>query len=100
LPIQPPVQRGWQLGVRYNNTDTGIVLTNVVRGSAAQLAGLQIGDRIVALGTERVGLVGNQVVQTSQVLQRQVSFQGDVLLLVQPRNNRGLINFSVRLGRR
>ena len=41
--------------------------------------------------------LGYRAVEVRQVVQRQASFQGDVLLLVQSRNNRGLINVSVRL---
>ena len=97
LPNFRPAPGGWQLGVQGDKTDTGILITSVVRGSPAERAGLRRGDRILTIGTERVGVVGNRPVPTRKVLRRQVDFQGDVLLLVQPRNNRGLINVSVRL---
>ena len=94
---QRPGQRGWQLGIHADKTDTGLLITGVVRGSAAERAGLRRGDRILTIGTERVGRVGNRTIPTRQVLRRQADFQGDVLLLVQPNRNRGLINVSIRL---
>ena len=97
LPIQRPGQGGGQLGVHADKTDTGMLSTSVIRGSAADRAGLERGDRILAIGTERVGLVGNRAISTRKVLRRQSDFQGDVLLLVQPRRGRGLINVSIRL---
>ena len=99
LPGQRPAQGGWQLGIHADKTDTGMLITSVVRGSAAERAGLRRGDRILAIGTERVGRVGNRAIATRKVLRRQADFQGDVLLLVQPQRNRGLINVSIRLDR-
>lgn len=99
LPGQRPGQGGWQLGIHADKTDTGMLITSVVRGSAAERAGLRRGDRILAIGTERVGRVGNRAIATRKVLRRQADFQGDVLLLVQPQRNRGLINVSIRLDR-
>jgi PDZ domain len=105
-PFRPPVTSspnqgivggGWQLGIHADKTDTGMLITSVVRGSAAARAGLERGDRILAVGTERVGLVGNRSTSMRKVLRRQADWQGDVLLLVKPRRNRGLINVSVRL---
>jgi hypothetical protein len=97
-PNQRPVNDGWQLGVHADNTSTGMLITSVERGSAAARGGLERGDRILAVGTERVGFVGNHSVPVRKVLRRQADFQGDVLLLVQ-RRNRGLINMSIRLDR-
>jgi predicted metalloprotease with PDZ domain len=98
LPNQRPSQGGWQLGVHADETDTGMLITSVVRGSVADRAGLERGDRILAVGTERVGIVGNRAVSMSKVLRRQADFQGDVLLLIKSRRSRGLINVSIRLG--
>jgi hypothetical protein len=97
LPDQRPAQRGWKLAINGQKTDTGILVASVVRGGASDRAGLRSGDRILAIGAERVGIIGNRAVPTREVLRRQVDFQGDVLLLVQRRNSRGLINVSIRL---
>jgi hypothetical protein len=94
-----PVQGRWRLGVHADKTDTGMLITSVVRGSAGDRARLERGDRILAVGTERVGFVGNRGVSMPKVLNRQADFQGNVLLLVQSRRNRGLINVSIRLDR-
>lgn len=89
----------WQLGVHADDTRTGMLITSVVRGSAADRAGLQRGDRILTVGTERVGLIGFQAVPMRQVLRRQADFQGDVVLLVKRQRNRSLANLTVRLDR-
>jgi predicted metalloprotease with PDZ domain len=89
----------WQLGVHADDTRTGMLITSVVRGSAADRAGLVRGDRILTVGTERVGLIGFQAVPMRKVLRRQADFQGEVVLLVKRQRTRGLANLTVRLDR-
>ncbi|MDA7979081.1 MAG: M20/M25/M40 family metallo-hydrolase [Pirellulales bacterium] len=53
VPTQPPPSR---LGIRWSPEDesNGLILTEVVNGSAAQTAGLRIGDRLLAFNSERI----------------------------------------------
>lgn len=99
LPIQRPVPSGWQLGLHADKTDLGMLVTSVNRGSAADRAGLERGDRILAVGDERVGFVGSRGVSMRNALARQADFRGHVVLLVQSRRHRGLTNVSVHLDR-
>src|SRR5690606_27079146 len=71
LPNQRPAQGEWQLGVHADDTRTGMRITQVIRGSAAARAGLEAGDKILTVGTERVGLIGNRSVPMRSVLRRQ-----------------------------
>ena len=51
-PVKPAVVGlGWQLEQRPGG---GLWLTRINRGGSAQLAGLQVGDELIALGQERV----------------------------------------------
>lgn len=94
--IAPP--RGdWKLGVWVYNTDTGVVITRVQRGSAAERRGLERGDRIVSVGGYQVGYVGDYLYPLGYELQRQVDRRGNVLLLVQNVRNNELTSFEVRL---
>lgn len=99
LPIQRPVQSGWQLGLHAEKTDLGMLVTSVNRGSAADRAGLERGDRILSVGDERVGFVGSRGVSMRNALARQADSRGHVILLVQSRRHRGLTNVSVHLDR-
>lgn len=94
--IAPP--RGdWKLGVWGYNTDTGVVITRVQRGSAADRRGLEQGDRIVTVGGYQVGLVGDYLYPLGYELQRQADRRGNVLLLVQDVRKDELTSFDLRL---
>ena len=94
--IAPP--RGdWRLGVWVYNTDTGVVITRVQSGSAADRQGLERGDRIVGVGGYQVGYVGDYLYPLGYELQRQAGRRGNVLLLVQNVRNNELASFDVRL---
>ena len=103
--VQPrfaPPQGDWKLGVWANNTDTGVVITRVGPRSAAASAGLENGDRIVAIGGYQVGYVGDLLFPLGYELQRQADSRGRVELLVQNVRNKQLQNVPVQLdgGRR
>jgi PDZ domain-containing protein len=94
--IAPP--RGdWKLGVWVYNTDTGVVITRIERGSAADRRGLERGDRIVTVGGYQVGYVGDYLYPLGYELQRQAGRRGDVSLLVQDVRRNELSSFDVRL---
>ncbi|PJF20942.1 MAG: hypothetical protein CUN56_13615 [Phototrophicales bacterium] len=51
----PPINmHGAFLGVRVNETDEGLVVDEVIEGSPAQAAGLQVGDILVAINDEDI----------------------------------------------
>ncbi len=95
----PPERLRWRLGVFAYNTDTGIVVTRVVPGSAAERTGLERGDRIVAIDGFQVGWVEDHLYPLSQELQRQADGRGNVMLLIQNVRNSELLNRRVRLDR-
>jgi S1-C subfamily serine protease len=92
-----PPRGEWRLGVWAYNTDTGVVITRVVPGSAAERQGLERGDRIVAVGGYQVGYVGDLLYPLGYELQRQAGRRGKVLLLVQNVRNDELLSMEVQL---
>jgi hypothetical protein len=84
----------WQLGVQVRNLDTGVQLTNVVRGGVADRNGLSQGDIIVAVGGFQVGYVDGLLYDLGDELARNVDRRGRVTLLVlRNRDGRLLNNF-------
>lgn len=98
LQVAPP-GNNWKLGVYAYNTETGVVVTRVVRGTAAAEVGLERGDRIVAVGGFQIGFVDNQLFPLGHELQRQANRRGEVTLLVQNVRNNRLLNIPVGLDR-
>lgn len=100
--IQPrwvPPRGDGKLGVWAHNTDSGVVITRVARGSAAERIGLERGDRIVSVGGYQVGYVGDLLYPLGFELRRHADSRGDVLLLVQNVRNKDLMNLTARLDR-
>jgi S1-C subfamily serine protease len=96
-PGRPSRSDGWRLDVLATESDTGMLVTQVVPGGAGARAGLERGDRIVAVGVDRVGFVGRQTPSFRDALQRNANARGKVLLLVQNRRNGNLVNRNVSL---
>jgi hypothetical protein len=94
-----PPRGDWKLGVWVHNSETGVVVTRVASGSAAERRGLEPGDRIVSVGGFQVGYVGDLLYPLGYELQRQAGGRGDVLLLVQNVRGNGLVNLEVQLDR-
>jgi S1-C subfamily serine protease len=97
--IVPPDGRQWRLGVFVFNTESGVVITRIVPGSAATRIGLERGDRIVSIGGYQIGWVDDRLYPLGSELQRHAGGRGDVLLLVQNVRNRRLQNLQVQLDR-
>ncbi len=89
----------WRLGVSTEDTAAGVVIRDVVRGSAAYRAGLERGDRIVAVAGYQVGIVDGRAYDLGDELQARASDRGRVRLLVQNARNRELLNLEVELDR-
>jgi uncharacterized lipoprotein YbaY len=103
--IRPPSNNGnWRLGVTVDNTATGVRVRKVERGSAADSAGIEVGDVIITVGGYQVGYVGGRLFDVGEEFRRRVDSQGRVELLVRDvrRNelrvlNVGLKSASVRI---
>jgi hypothetical protein len=93
-----PPRGEWKLGVWGYNTDSGVVITRVAPGGAAQSQGMEAGDRIVTVGGYQVGYVGDLLYPLGYELQRQAGPRGEVRLLVQNVRGKELVNLDVRLG--
>jgi uncharacterized lipoprotein YbaY len=72
----------WQLGVGVQNTNTGILLTQVVPGSPAANQGLMVGDRILAVCGQQVGYVDGRLVDLGDAINRYISPTRQITLLV------------------
>jgi hypothetical protein len=96
-PRYLPPRGDWKLGIYAYNTDTGVIITRVLPGSAAARRGLERGDRIVSVGGYQVGYVDNYLYPLGHELQRQADRRGEVLLLVQNVRNDRLESFPIQL---
>ncbi|MHB8899927.1 MAG: PDZ domain-containing protein [Thermoguttaceae bacterium] len=91
------VEPRWRLGVFASNTDTGVVITRVIPGSAAWRVGFEPGDRIVAVGGYQVGVVDQRVFYLGEELQQRADPRGRVLILAQNVRDDRLLNIDVQL---
>lgn len=96
-PNQTQSQRKWRLGVYSKDTDTGVLIMDVVRGSAAERAGLEINDRIIAINGYQVGYVNGQLFDCTTEFERNADSDGWVNMLVQNFRDRQLLNVPVQL---
>lgn len=92
-----PQRHRWRLGVQAYNTNRGVVITQVLRNTAAQRFGFEPGDRIVAIGGYQVGWVQDQLFPLDAELQRHADQHGRVNLLVQNVRTRLLLILPVQL---
>jgi hypothetical protein len=90
----------WRLGVFAYNTDTGVVVTRVIPGTAAWRVGFEPGDRIVTVGGFQVGFVGDRLFYLGEELQHRADPRGRVRILAQNVRDRGLLNIDVQLDAR
>ena len=81
-PMTVPNQKDWKLGVYVQNTDIGVVVTQVAPGSAGQQAGIVPNDVIVAVGGSRIGSFDNRIVELADEIRRNTDFAGRVTLLI------------------
>ncbi|MCG8450451.1 MAG: YbaY family lipoprotein [Pirellulales bacterium] len=95
----PSLQK-WRLGIYPENTDTGVLINEVVRGSAAERAGLETGDRIVSVHGYQVGYVDGTLYDCGHEFERSADQQGWVRILVQNNRDGKLLNLPLQLDRR
>ena len=72
-------------------------ITEVVRGSAAERAGLEINDRIVSVHGYQVGYVNGVLYDSGQEFERHADSSGWVRILVQNNRDGRLLNLPVQL---
>lgn len=87
----------WVLGVRGENTDVGVVIREVVRGSAADRARIEVGDIIVNVDGFQVGLVNGRLYDIAEEINRRADNSGTVNLVIQDHRNFGLASVRVKL---
>lgn len=92
-----PTWQKWRLGIYPEDTDTGVKITQVVRGSAAERAGLEVNDRIIAVHGYQVGYVNGALYDCGQEFERHADTQGWVRVLVQNNRNGQLMNLPIQL---
>lgn len=95
-PYSQTVQQ-WRLGIYPEDTDTGVVVKEVVSGSAAQRAGLEVNDRIISIHGYQVGYVNGVLYDIGQEVERHADTTGWVRMLVQDNRNGRLMNLPVQL---
>lgn len=92
-----PTWQKWRLGIFPEDTDTGVRITQVVRGSAAERAGLEVNDRIISVHGYQVGYVNGTLYDCGQEFERHADTQGWVRVLVQNNRNGQLMNMPIQL---
>ena len=97
VPDSTPVRQKWRLGIYPENTDTGVLINEVVRGSAAERAGLEVGDRIVSVRGYQVGYVDGTLYDCGQEFERSADERGWVRILVQNNRDGRLLNLPLQL---
>ena len=97
LPHWPPQRPRWRFGVYAYNTETGIVVTGVERGSAAWRLNMEPGDRVVGVNGFQVGWVQNRLYPFAAELQLRADNRGVVTLLLQNVRNNQLLTRVVQL---
>ena len=95
---QPPSK--WRLGVYSKDTDTGVRVIQVVRGSAAERAGLEANDIIACVAGYQVGYVNGVPYDCGHEFERNADSNGWVRLLVQNNRDARLMNLWLQLDSR
>jgi len=91
-----PLQK-WRLGIYPENTDTGVRVSEVVSGSAAERAGLEVNDRLVSIAGYQVGYVSGALYDIGAEFERNADQQGWVRVLVQNNRDGKLMNLPLQL---
>lgn len=94
---QGPSLQKWRLGIYPEDTDTGVRISEVVRGSAAERAGLERNDRIIGVHGYQVGYVNGSLFDVGQEFERHADTQGWVRILVQNNRDGKLLNMPLQL---
>ena len=89
--------RNWKLGVYVRNLDVGVLVQQIDAGSAAQAAGINIGDVIIAVAGNRIGEFDGRVVDIGDELRRSADPYGRVSMVIQDSRTKNLRSAVVTL---
>lgn len=78
----------WRIGVAIENTDSGVVLTDVERNMPADRAGLVRGDSIINIEGFQIGYIDGSLFDLGDELQRRTDATGKVDVLAFDSRNR------------
>lgn len=95
-PLVAPA-RNWKLGVYVRNLDVGALVQQVDGGSAAQLAGINVNDVIIAVSGSRIGEFDGRVVDIGDELRKNADALGRVSMVILDARTRSLRNIAVTL---
>ncbi len=87
----------WRLGVRGDNLETGVLIREVGRNSAAARARIEPGDLIVTVGGYQVGMVDGRLYDLAEEINRRADSRGVVSLVVQDQLGGRLSSVRVQL---
>lgn len=87
----------WRLGVQVDNLDTGVYIRQVAPTSAAARANLEVGDLVIAVAGQQVGIVDGRPIDMGTEIKRRADQGGNVTLLVQDSRSGRLASIRVRL---
>ncbi|MGN6134114.1 MAG: YbaY family lipoprotein [Aureliella sp.] len=87
----------WRLGVQVDNLNTGVYVRQVAPNSAAARANLEVGDLIVAVAGQQVGIVDGLPIDVGTEIKRRADSSGNVTLLVQDSRTGRLASIRVKL---
>jgi uncharacterized lipoprotein YbaY len=87
----------WRLGVQVDNLDTGVYIRQVAPNSAASRANLEVGDLVIAVAGQQVGIVDSRPIDMGTEIKRRADVGGNVTLLVQDSRSGRLASIRVRL---
>ncbi|MFG0331800.1 MAG: YbaY family lipoprotein [Maioricimonas sp. JB049] len=90
----------WRLGVYSKDLDTGVRIMQVVPNSAAERAGLEADDLIVAVNGYQVGYINGELYDCAFEFERHADQDGWVRVLVQNNRDRQLVVLPVQLDSR
>ena len=90
-----PSPRRWILGIRSTSTSAGCVITAVIKGSAAEKAGLTVGDRVITVDGKQVGWIGRHLAALHRAVDAAPA--GKTRLLVQKSAAGNFQSVSIRL---
>ena len=93
-------QPRWRLGVYSKDSDTGVRIVQVVPGSPAAKAGIEVDDQIIAINGFQVGYVGGELYDTTTEFERSANKEGWVNILVLDHRSARLSNIPVQLDSR
>jgi uncharacterized lipoprotein YbaY len=87
----------WHLGVRVNNTENGVMITDVTPSSAGARARFERDDLIIAVGGYQVGMIDGLLFDLGDELRRRADSTGAVSMLVQDHRTGRIANVRVQL---